>query len=119
MEIYRKVGSGISFIKGKPALNIYARDAYNNRHTLVIPDLPCYFYVKENEVFEEEDMKSVIGMYNGYYSLYGEPLKKVVVKKISEIKRLGRLYGGFESDLKWDKKALLDLQITARIILIM
>ena len=113
MEILRKVGSGISFVKGRPVLDIHCRTAHNDRKTVKVFNLPCYFYTKEDEYIEEEDRKgTLLGEFPGFYSLYGQPLKKVIVKKIRDIKRLGKLYHGYESDLKWDKKCLLDLKIT-------
>ncbi len=117
-EVFRKVASGISFSKGRPVLDIWSRDKDNKRRCIKVYDLPCYFYVPEDEYIEEEDMKqSVLKVVSGYKSLYGQALKKVVVKKISEVRRLGRLYHGFESDVKWDKKALLDLKITDMFVL--
>jgi len=112
VNIYRKVGSGISFAMGKPILDIFCRDEDNARHTIKLSGLPIYFYVNEDEEFEQEDMKSVIKITHGFKSLYGKSLKKVFVRKISEARRLGKVYSGLESDLKWDKKCLLDLKLT-------
>jgi len=112
MSIYRKVGSGISWSQGRPILDIFCRDQDNARHTIKVAGLPIYFYVDEKEQFEQEDMKSVLKMTHGYSSLYGKPVQKVFVKKISEMKRLGKLYNGYESDMRWDKKCLLDLKVT-------
>ena len=115
--IYRKICTGISFSKGNPVLDIFCRDAENNRHCIKVFGLPCYFYVDENEHIEEDDMKgSVIGEYHGFTSLFGRKLKKVKVRKISEVRKLGRTYHGFESDMKWDKKSLLDLKITDKFV---
>ena len=117
MDIYRKVGTGISFSKGRPVLDIFCRDRDNERHVVKIFDLPLYFYLKEDEYIEEVDRQSsVIGEYYGYIGLFGEKLKKIKVKKISEIRRLGKVYHGYESDMKWDKKCLLDLQITDKFV---
>ena len=117
MDIYRKVGTGISFSKGRPVLDIFCRDRDNQRRVVKIFDLPMYFYLKEDEYVEEEDRKnSIIGEYYGYIGLFGEKLKKIKVKKISEVRRLGKVYHGYESDLKWDKKCLLDLQITDKFV---
>lgn len=112
-QIYRKVGTGVSFAKGKPVLDIFCRDENNNRIVAKVFDLPIYFYLKEDETIDEADRKgSVIGEYSGYYGLFGEHLKKIKIKRIAEMKRLGRVYKGYESDVKWDKKSLLDLKIT-------
>lgn len=115
--IYRKICTGISFVKGRPVLDIFCRDNNNNRHCVKIQGLPCYFYVTENTEFEEDVMKqSVLSIHSGYRSLFGNQLKKVTVRKISEVRKLGRQYNGFESDLKWDKKMLLDLKITDKFV---
>jgi len=118
IDIYRKVHTGISFsTKGRPILDIFSRDKDNNRGTIKILDLPIYFYLKEDEYIEEIDRKSsIIGEYYGYMSLYGEKLKKVKVKKISDMRRLGKIYHGYESDINWSKKCMLDLQITDKFL---
>jgi len=108
-----EIQTGISFAKGKPVLDIFCRDADNDRHVIQVYNLPCYFYVRDSEIIDQEDVKKYgIGESYGYISLYGESLKKITVHKISDIRKLGKIYHGFESDLKWDKKCLLDLQIT-------
>ncbi len=116
-NIYRKVCTGISFSKGRPVLDIFCRDKDNTRQVVKIFNLPMYFYLKEDEHIEEADRKAtVINEYYGYIGLFGEKLKKIQVKKISEIRRLGKVYNGYESDIKWDKKCLLDLKITDKFI---
>ena len=115
-NIYRKVCTGISFVKGRPVLDIFCRDFDNRRQVVKVFGLPCYFYVDVETHIEEEDMKEVLSEASGYTSLFGQQLKKITVKKISTIKKMGQAYKGLESDVKWDKKALLDLQITDKFV---
>lgn len=110
--IYKKLGTGISFNSGRPILQIYARDEKNKRVTVPVKNLPIYFYVKEDTHIEEDDMKKIVRISSGYRSIYGDELKKVFVHKISECRKLSRLYHGFEGDVNWDKKMCLDLKIT-------
>ena len=111
--VFRKVGTGISFGQGgRPYLDIFARDENNKRVVVKVPNLPLYFYIKEDEQLEDSDFKDIIGEYHGYHGLFGEKLKKIKVKRIRDIRRLGKNYHGYESDVKWDKKMLLDLKIT-------
>lgn len=116
-DIYRKVCTGVSFSKGKPVLDIFCRDSDNRRVVAKVFDLPCYFYVDENEEIEESDRKtSVLAEQYGYTSIFGRKLKRLRVKKISEVRKLGKIYHGYESDMKWDKKCLLDLKITDKFV---
>ena len=110
--MYKKLGTGISFNKGRPVLNIYARDEKNEKVTVPVENLPIYFYVKDDVHIEDEDMKKVIRTSSGYVSIYGDMLKKVFVRKISDMRKLSRIYHGFEGDINWDKKMCLDLKIT-------
>ena len=93
-------------------LDIFCRDRNNSRAVVKVYNLPIYFYINESERMESEDAKSVVNQNYGYFSLYGVPLRKVRVRKISDMRRLGKLYSGYESDVKWDKKMLWDLKIT-------
>lgn len=110
--IYKKLGTGISFNGGKPVLNIFARDEKNEKVIVPVENLPIYFYVREEEYIEEEDMKKVIRVSSGYVSVYGDMLKKVFVRKISDMRKLSKIYHGFEGDINWDKKMCLDMKIT-------
>ncbi len=110
--IFKKLGTGISWTKGRPVLNIYARDENNKKVTIPVEGLPIYFYARETEKIEEEDMKKIVKITSGYRSIYGDDLKKVFVHKISEMRKLSRVYHGFEGDINWDKKMCLDLKIT-------
>lgn len=113
MKVFRKTSTGISFERGRPVLDIFCRDQHNRREVVKVRKLPIYFYVNEDTEIEEDDrINFVLREVEGFTNLYGKPVKKIYVTKISECKRLGRVYEGYESDIKWDKKACLDLNIT-------
>ena len=113
--IYKKLGTGITFSAGKPVLQVFARNEENRKVSLPLKHLPIYFYVKAGTKFDtDEDNAKVVNRLPGYMSIYGEALDKIFVKKISDMRYLSREYGGYEGDIKWDKKMCLDLKLTDR-----
>ena len=112
LKVYRKMASGIKFISGNPVLTIFCRDKFNTRHEIAVAKFKPYFYVPQDEDLSDVEQGAIVSTHNGYRSIFGDLLKKVVTRKISDVKKIGRDYNGYESDVKWDKKCLLDKKIT-------
>lgn len=110
--IYKKICTGVSFNRGTPVLQIFARDQNLIKKCIEVEQMPMYFYMKEFDDIDENDMREIISIFNGYESLHGNPLQKVLVKHLKSIGMLGRKYHGYESDIRWDKNCILDLKVT-------
>ncbi len=113
-SVYKKVTSTVSFNRGKPVLNVIVRNAYNRRLVVPIENLSCDFFIPHDKKIEKEDEKNILGRYHGYFDIFGNKVDKVKVAKISDVRRLGNLYGGLESDVHWDQKKLLDMKLTGK-----
>ena len=109
--IYKKICTGVSFNRGALVLQIFARDQNLVKKCIEVEQMPMYFYMKEFDDIEENDMREVIQVFNGHESLYNKPLQKVTVKHLKSIGAMGRKYHGYESDVKWDKHCMWDLKV--------
>ncbi len=93
-----------------PNLYVFKRDINNNRVVEKIPvnDFPPYFYIpkdsdipNDNRILRVEDTSKK--------SLFGEELKKVIIKEVYDVPRLRNLwYNTFEADIKFVDRYFID-----------
>jgi DNA polymerase I len=104
-----------TIIDDEPWIHVFGRDENKRLRRIDVFGFEPYFYVREDEKVEDEGRIKRIE--NGYKGIDGANLKKIIVKRPSDVRDLrGRFSKSYEADILFTQRFLIDVEIRSSLI---
>jgi len=92
------------------SIAVYVRDENGIKHKLKVIGFKPYFYVRINEFVP--DNPALLTVKSGYVSVYGEPLKKIIMKTPTDVGNFRERFApNYEADIRFVRRFLIDVGI--------
>jgi len=102
-----------SILNDEACIHIFGRDENRKLRRIDIYGFEPYFYVPEDEGIEDERVKRIE---RGFTGIDGSKLKRIVVKKPSDVRDLRGMFSKhYEADILFTQRFLIDMNIKSAV----